>query len=77
MTGLREVPAGMLVRAGIAAPHVSTREAHAQMRPGVLTVLDAVLAMSRRLRNRLDGINRGVEVFARIGDRGGSRFAFA
>jgi len=77
MTGLPEVFAGMLVRAGIAASDVPTSQAHAQVCPGILAVLFAVLAMSRRARIGLGGISRGVEVFTRIGDRGGLRIALA
>jgi hypothetical protein len=71
MTGLLEVFAGVAVRAGIAAPDMTTGEAHAQVRPPVATVPFAVLAMSRSSRNRLRDINRGLEVFACFGDRGG------
>jgi hypothetical protein len=71
MTGLRKVLAGVLVRAGITASDVPACEAHPQVRPRVLAVLAAVLAVSRRARIRLGGINRGFEVFACFGDRGG------
>jgi hypothetical protein len=37
--------------------------------PGVLAVLGAVLAASRRARFGFGGIGRGLEVFAGIGDR--------
>ena len=77
MTGLPEVFAGVLVRAGIAASDVPARQAHAQVCPGVDTVLFAVRAMSRRARIGLGGISRGIEVFTRIGDRGGLRIALA
>ena len=77
MTGLSEVFAGVLVRAGIAASDVPTGQAHAQVRPGVVAVLFAVLAMSRRARIGLGGTSRGVEVFTRIGDSGGLRIALA
>ncbi len=82
MTGLREVFAGVLVWAGIAASDVPTCQAHAQVRPRVLTVFFAVLAMSRRARIRLGGINRGFEVFAcfgglRFGDLRGFRLTLA
>jgi len=64
MTGLFEVFAGVLVWAGIATSDVPTCQAHAQVRPRVLAVVFAVLAMRRRARIRLRGINRGFEVFA-------------
>jgi hypothetical protein len=67
MAGLLEVFVGVLVGAGIAASDVPTREAHAQVGPGVLTIGDAVLAMPRCPRIRLGGINGRLEVFATIG----------
>ena len=78
MTGLLEVLVGVLVRAGIATSDMPTCQAHPQVGPGILNVLDAVLAVSRGTRIRLGGINRGTEVFARIGrDLGGFRLADA
>jgi hypothetical protein len=77
MTGLPEVFAGVLVRAGIAASDMPTSQAHAQVCPGVDAVLFAGLAMSRRARIGLGGISGGIEVFTRIGDRGGLRIGLA
>ena len=67
MTGLPEMFAGVLAWAGIAATDVPACQAHAQVGPRVLTVLSAVLAMSRCPGIRLGGINRGFEVFACFG----------
>lgn len=78
MAGLPEVFVGVLVRAGITASDVPAGEAHSQVGPGALAVLDAVLAVPRSPRIGLGGIISGVEVFARIeglrqGDLGGFR----
>ena len=72
MTGRVEMFARMLVWARIAAADVAARQAHAQVRPRVLTVLVALLAFAGRERFRLDrGCGVGGEVFACIGDRRG------
>ncbi len=70
MAGRGEVFAGVPVRAGVAAADVATRQAHPQVRPCVDAVLFAVLAVPRRSRFGLGGINRGLEVFAGVRDRG-------
>ena len=62
MTGPLEIFAGVLVWAGIAVSDVPTCQAHAQVRPSVLAVLYAVLAMSRCARIRLGGSRRRREV---------------
>jgi hypothetical protein len=62
--------ARMLVWAGIAAPHVATRQAHPQVRPRALTELVALLAFAGCERVRLDrGLRVGREVFTCIDDR--------
>jgi hypothetical protein len=70
MTGLVEVFAGVPVRARVAAADVSTGQTLPQVRPGVLAVLFAFLAVARRARFGFGGIGRGLEVFTRSGDRG-------
>ena len=72
MTGRVEVFARMLVWARIAAADMAARQAHAQVRPRVLTELVALLAFAGRERFRLDrGLRVGGEVFACFGDRRG------
>ncbi len=78
MTGRAEMFARMLVWARIAAADMAARQAHAQVRPRVLTVLVALLAFAGRERFRLDqGCGVGVEVFACIGGRRGVGIASA
>ena len=78
MAGGMEMFARMLVRAGIAAPDMAARQAHAQVCPRVLAVLVALLAFARRERFRLNlGCGVGREVFACIGDRCGGGVAAA
>jgi hypothetical protein len=70
MTCGMEMFARMLVWAGIAAPDVATRQAHAQVRPRALTELVALLAFAGCERVRLDrGLRVGREVFTCIDDR--------
>lgn len=72
MTGRMEMFARVLMWTGIAAADVAACQAHAQVRPGVLAVLVALLTFARRERFRLDvGCGVGREVFACIGDRSG------
>jgi hypothetical protein len=72
MTCGMEMFARMLVRTGIAAPDVAARQAHAQVRPRVLTEFVALLAFAGCERLRLNpGLRIGREVFACIGDRWG------
>jgi hypothetical protein len=67
-----EMFARMLVWTGIAAPDVAARQAHAQVRPRVLTELVALLAFAGCERVRLDrGLRVDCEVFTCIGDRYG------
>ena len=70
MTRLPEVFARVLARTGIAAADMAAAEAHAQVRPRVLTVLGALLAVAGRERFRIDDI--GGKVLARCGDRCGA-----
>ena len=77
MTGLVEVFAGVPVRARVATSDVATGQTHAQMSPGVPAVLFAVLAVPRCAWSGLVGILRGLEVFARYGDRRCARIARA
>ena len=44
MAGLVEVGGGVLMRAGVTAPDVPAGEAHAQVRPHVVTVLRTLAA---------------------------------
>jgi len=70
MTGRAEMFARMLVWARIAAADMAARQAHAQVRPRVLTVLVALLAFAGCERFRLDpGSSLGGEMFAYLGDR--------
>ena len=72
MTGGMKMFARVLVWAGIAAPDVAARQAHAQVRPRVLTEFVALLAFAGCERLRLNpGLRIGREVFACIGDRWG------
>ena len=72
MTCGMEMFARMLVRTGIAARDVAARQAHAQVRPCVLTEFVALLAFAGCERVRLDrGLRAGREVFTCIGDRWG------
>ena len=72
MAGGMEMFARMLMWAGIAAPDVAARQAHAQVRPCALAELVALLAFAGCERLRLDrGLRVGSEVFACIGDRRG------
>jgi len=72
MTCGMEMFARMLVRTGIAARDVAARQAHAQVRPCVLTEFVALLAFAGCERVRLDrGLRVGREVFTCIGDRWG------
>ena len=78
MTGRAEMFARMLVWARIAAADMAARQAHAQVRPRVLTVLVALLAFAGRERVRLDrGCGVGGQVFACIEDRRGVGIASA
>jgi hypothetical protein len=78
MTGRMEMFARVLMRARITAPDVAAGQAHAQMRPRVLTVLVALLAFAGRQWFRLDrGCGFGGEVFACFGDRRGADIAAA
>jgi hypothetical protein len=78
MTGRMEMFDRVLMRARIAAPDVAARQAHAQVRPRILTVLVALLAFAGRERVRLDrGCGVGGEVFACIEDRRGVGIASA
>jgi len=78
MTRRAEMFARMLVWARIAAPDMAARQAHAQVRPRVLTVLVALLAFAGRKWFRLDrGCGVGGEVFACFGDRRGVGIALA
>jgi hypothetical protein len=72
MTCGMEMFARMLVWAGIAAPDVAARQAHAQVCPRGLTELVALLAFAGCERVRLDrGLLIGCEVFTCIDDRHG------
>jgi hypothetical protein len=72
MTCGMEMFARMLVWAGVAAPDVAARQAHAQVRPRGLTELVALLAFAGCERVRLHrGTLVGCAVFTRIGDRHG------
>jgi hypothetical protein len=72
MAGGMEVFARMLVWAGIAAPDVTTRQAHAQVSPRRFAELLALLAFAGREGFRIAlGLRIGGEVFACIGDRWG------
>lgn len=78
MTGRVEMFARMLVWARIAAPDVAARQAHAQVRPRVLTVLVALLTFAGREQFRLVlGCGVGGEVFACFGGRCGADVAAA
>jgi hypothetical protein len=69
MTGGMEMFARMLVWAGIAAPDVAARQAHAQVRPRGLSELVALLAFAGCQGFRIDrGLRVGGEVFACFGD---------
>jgi hypothetical protein len=63
-----EVFARVLVWAGITAPDVAARQAHAQVRPRRLTELVALLAFAGRQWLGVGFIGGG-QVFACIGDR--------
>ena len=72
MTGRMEMFDRVLMRARIAASDVAARQAHAQVRPRILTVLAALLTFAGRERLRPDpGCSVGGEVFACFGDRCG------
>jgi hypothetical protein len=72
MAGGMEMFARVLMWAGIAAPDVAARQAHAQVCPRALTELVALLAFAGCQRRRLGrGLRIGGEVFACIGDRWG------
>ena len=78
MTCGMEMFARMLVWAGIAAPDVAARQAHAQVCPRVFAVLVALLTFARRERFRFHlGCDVGREVFACVGDRCGGGVAAA
>jgi hypothetical protein len=78
MTGRMEMFARVLMRARIAAADVAAGQAHAQVRPRILTVLVALLAFAGREGFRLDpGCSVGGEVFACFGDRCGFGVAAA
>jgi hypothetical protein len=78
MTGRMEMFARVLMRARIAASDVAAGQAHAQVRPRVLTVLVALLAFAGRQWFRLDpGCSVGGKVFACFGDRCGADIAAA
>jgi hypothetical protein len=73
MTGRMEMFDRVLMRARIAASDVAAGQAHAQVRPRILTVLVALLAFAGCERFRLDpGCSLGGEVFACLGDRRGA-----
>ena len=72
MSGGMEMFARVLMRARITAADVAARQAHAQVRPCVLTEFVALLAFAGCERVRLDrGLRVGREVFTCIGDRWG------
>ena len=72
MAGGMEMFARMLMWAGIAAPDMAARQAHAQVCPRGFTELVALLAFAGCERLGLDlGLRVGGEVFACIGDRWG------
>ena len=78
MTGRMEVFARVLMRARIAATDVPAGQAHAQMRPRLVTEFDALLAFAGCERFRLDPrCSLGGEMFARLGDRRGAGIAAA
>jgi hypothetical protein len=62
MAGLLKVLGGMLMRTRVTATDVTARHAHPQMRPVVLAVFLAFLALSGSQRLRLGDL--GVEMFA-------------
>jgi hypothetical protein len=73
MTGRMEVFARVLMRARIAAADVPAGQAHAQVRPRLVTEFDALLAFAGCKRFRLDpGCSLGDEMFACLGDRRGA-----
>jgi hypothetical protein len=61
-----KVRVGVLMWARIAAPDVAARDAHAQVRPGILTVLGAFLTALWCGRLRLVGLGRRGQVLARL-----------
>ena len=72
MIGRMEVFARVLVRARVAAADVPAAQAHAQVRPRLVTEFDALLAFAGGKRFRLEpGFSLGGEMFACLGDRRG------
>jgi hypothetical protein len=76
VSGLVEVSVGVLMRTGVATADVAAREAHAQVRPGIVAVLDTFSATPRRQSLRLGGIDGSGQVLASLG-RGSSTTLFA
>jgi hypothetical protein len=73
MTGGMKMFARVLVWAGIAAPDVAARQAHAQVRPRALTEFVALLAFAGCQRLRLvRGLRIGGQVFTCVGDSRGA-----
>jgi hypothetical protein len=64
MTGLAEMLRRVLVRAGVAATDVTTLQTHAQMRPGGLAELGALLAAARCDRLRFGKVSDGPQMLA-------------